>query len=126
MLVPTGPFKRARGKTRLYSFGDLVVLKAIAALLKNGVSVLRMKAALEGLRPMHAHITKKGLPASLLFTDGQDVLFLEGRDVLRDLNTGQYAFAFVLDLAHIQQEVVKKSEKYPPRPISASKRRYGT
>lgn len=126
LLVPTGPYRPVRGKKRKYSFGDVVVLRAIGKLLQHGVSVLRMKTALNNLRERHPEITAKSLPASHLFTDGRDVLFREGRDVVRDLNTGQYAFAFILELSHIQKEVVKKSADYREPLNLRLKRRYGT
>jgi DNA-binding transcriptional MerR regulator len=131
LLVPNGPYRhprgRGNGRRRDYSFGDLVVLRAIARLLKHGVSVYRMKDALAALRKLHPEITREKLPASHLFTDGHDVLFMQSRDVVQDLNSGQYAFAFLLDLRHIQREVIKLAQKHRVNKAPKQRaRRYGT
>ena len=131
LVIPRGPFTHqsgpGRGRRRDYSFGDLVVLRAIGKLLKHGVSVYRMKRALLSLRARHPEITRESLPAAHLFTDGKDVLFMEADDLVEDLNSGQYAFAFLVELRHIQREVIELSEKYKQNRAPKSKgRRYGT
>jgi DNA-binding transcriptional MerR regulator len=108
LLIPSSPGSRGRGRRRLYSFGDVVVLRAIARLLKHGISVTRLKVALAALRKHHPEITPTSLPASLLVTDGRTVFLRRGRDVAEDLARGQLTFAFVLDLSQIRGEVVSK------------------
>ncbi len=112
VLIPSGSSRRGRGRKRLYSFGDVVVLRAMAKLLTHGISVSRLKAGLAGLRKHHPEITRKSLPSSLLLTDGRDVYFREGKDVVRDLNSGQFAFAFILDFRVIQREVIARARNY--------------
>ncbi|MGQ0650855.1 MAG: MerR family transcriptional regulator [Betaproteobacteria bacterium] len=131
LVLPSGPHCHrhgpGRGRRRDYSFADLVVLRAIGKLLKHGVSVYRMKAALDRLRVRYPEITQESLPASHLFTDGKNVLFREGREILQDLNSGQYAFAFLLDVRQIQKEVVELATKFKANKIPKTKiRRYGT
>lgn len=131
LVMPSGPHSHqhgpGHGRRRDYSFGDLVVLRAIGKLLKHGVSVFRMKSAMDALRKRHPEITRDSIPATHLFTDGQNVLFREGREVIQDLNSGQYAFAFLLDIRQIQQEVIALSSKHKVNKIPRVRsRRYGT
>ncbi len=115
ILIPTERGSRGRGRHRLYSFGDVVILRAIAKLLKNGVSVSRLKAALVTLRSFHSDITPNSLPGALLCTDGKYVYFKKNRDVLEDLNRGQFAFAFIIELASIQKEIMAKTAIHSPK-----------
>src|SRR5687768_15820431 len=49
VLAPSTEFRRGRGRPRRYSFGDIVMLRALAKLLRNGISVLRLGKALAAL-----------------------------------------------------------------------------
>jgi DNA-binding transcriptional MerR regulator len=108
VLVPTGSRKRGRGQRRIYSFGDVVMLRVLARLLDAGISVLRLKIALRALRRYHSDITPSSLPAALLVTDGKSLYLRDRRGILEDLNSRQMAFAFVLELSQIQQEVIAR------------------
>ena len=123
ILIPTERGCRGRGRHRVYSFGDVVILRAIAKLLENGVSVSRLRKALVSLREFHAEITPKSLPAALLCTDGKYVYFKTNRDVLEDLNRGQFAFAFIVELGIIQKEVAALAM---PTPTRKKRRAIGT
>lgn len=105
IVVPTGGARRGHGTPRQYTFGDLVALRLVAKLSRNGVSVLRLKKGMQGLRKFHPEITLTSLPGSHIVTNGKD-LFLrqEGRPIERAFD-GQFAFAFVVELAHLQKEV---------------------
>jgi DNA-binding transcriptional MerR regulator len=107
VLRPSGCHRRGRGCRREYSFGDVVLLRAIAKLLENGISVSKLKKSLLRLRRHHPEITSEALPASLLVTDGKQVFFRESNEVLLELSKGQLAFAFVLELSAIQQEIMR-------------------
>jgi len=64
-----------------------------------------MKKALQGLRKHHPEITLTSLPASHVVTNGKDLyLYQEGQPVERAFD-GQFAFAFVVELATLQREV---------------------
>lgn len=105
ILVPSNPGRRGRGRPRQYSFGDVVMLRVLAALLSRGVSVSRLKGALKAVRKLHGLISPDSLPAQYFVTDGRKVYFQE-KDTLHELDgNGQTAFLFVLELHHIQQEV---------------------
>lgn len=105
IVEPSCSCSRGHGKSRHYSFGDVVALRLVARLSKHGVQVLRLKNALHGLRRFHPEITLTSLPASHIVTNGKDLyLYREGEPVERAFD-GQYAFAFVVELAQLQKEV---------------------
>lgn len=107
ILVPAIRGRRGRGSPRKYSFGDVVMLRVLARLLLAGVSVSRLKVALKSIRKFHQMISETTLPAQYLVTDGRNV-YLRDRDTLRDLDgTGQTSFLFVLELGHVQREVLR-------------------
>jgi len=107
ILVPSSPGRRGRGCPRLYSFGDVVMLRVLARLLEAGVSVRRLKTALKSLRKYHKQICHDRLPAQYLVSDGRNIYLREGGS-LSDLDgSGQTSFLFVLELGHVQREVLR-------------------
>jgi DNA-binding transcriptional MerR regulator len=106
IVVPAIGPKRGRGVQRRFSFGDIVVLKAIAKLLDGGVSVYRLKRALTSLRSLHGDITTEGLPAAYLVTNGRDVYFRHKSGVFELLATGQFGFAFIVEIDSVRREAV--------------------
>lgn len=104
---------RGHGTPRHYSFGDVVALRLVARLSQSGVSVLRLKKAMHGLRKFHPEITLTSLPASHLVTNGKDFyLHREGQPPERAFD-GQFAFAFVIELAQLQREVASQLKAEP-------------
>jgi DNA-binding transcriptional MerR regulator len=107
ILVPSYPGRRGRGCARHYSFGDVVILRALARLLKSGVSVQRLKKALHAIRKYHKDILRNSLPAPYLVTDGSRI-FLREREALLDLDgSEQMSFLFVLELNQVRDEVIR-------------------
>ena len=107
ILLPSVPGRRGRGCPRQYSFGDVVMLRVLARLLKAGVSVRRLKVALRSLRKYHDQISRKSLPSQYLVTDGRRV-YLRDKDTLRDLDgSDQASFLFVVELSHVRREVTR-------------------
>lgn len=98
--------RRGRGIQRKFSFGDIVVMKAIAKLLEGGVSVSRLKKGLASLRGQHSDITSQGLPAAYLVTNGRDIFFRHKSGVLELLATGQFSFAFVVEIESVRTEAI--------------------
>jgi len=95
VLVPSAPGRRGRGCPRKYSFGDVVMLRAVSRLLSVGVSVQRIRKALRALRRHHNQISPTSLPAKYLVTDGTRV-YLQNGDTLLELDgSGQMSFFFV-------------------------------
>src|SRR5689334_13552313 len=80
VLIPSlSKGKRGRGRPRKYSFGDVVMLRVLARLLNAGVSVERIKRALQVLRKYHPEITPERLPAEYLVTDGVHVYLCDDK-----------------------------------------------
>lgn len=130
IVVPAIGRKRGRGVQRKFSFGDLVVMRAIAKLLKGGVSVYRLKRALTRLRSQHPEITSQGLPAAYLVTNGQDIFFRHKSGILELLTTGQFSFVFVVEIESVRREAIAFAKARPnvgfdnqSEPISLSKRK---
>lgn len=106
LLRPDMPGKlHGRGRDRRYAFSDVVLLRAIQRMLAAGLSVKRLKSALAVL---DREITPDVLPADLLVTDGKDVYFKRTADVLEQITSGQFTFAFVVEMNQIRQEVKKQ------------------
>ena len=106
-LVPCYCRSGRRGRTRYYSYRDLVVARLIQGLLDAGLELKRLKDGLKKL-PKSAHWSANVAQrnARLLATDGQSLFFVQGRTSVTDLtNNGQMAFAFVLDVSHAQKEI---------------------
>ncbi len=115
IIVPSGPTVRGRGRARRYTFGDVVMLRAIAGLLKAGVSVARLRNSLIAMRAYHPEITAKGLPARYLVTDGANVYLWTGNGAIESLDKfGQLSFGFVVELKKVQAEVLSLSRKLIP------------
>jgi DNA-binding transcriptional MerR regulator len=93
----------------MYSFVDVVILRVISRLLKNGVSVSGMRSAFTGLRKRHPEIAADSLAGALLVTDGKKVFLKRGREVFEELNGGQLAFAFVVELGTIGRDVTARA-----------------
>lgn len=110
VIEPTIKGQRGRGKKRQYSFGDVVILRAMARLLLAGVSVGRLKKALQSLRRYHPEITTNNLPKPYIFCDGKDIFFRHGDEVLESLSSGQFSFGFVIEIAKLRTEVIEQLE----------------
>lgn len=82
-----------RGSQRLYSFEDLVQLKAAKSLRDQGLSLQRLRKALANLRKLFPDI-EKPLAEMTFLTDG-DTVFVLDRDpkVLLDVLRKQFVFS---------------------------------
>ena len=109
-LVPHYFRSGRRGRTRYYSYRDLVIARVLQKLLDAGLELKRLK---EGLRklPKNEHWMEGEAQKSvrLLATDGSNLYFVQGRSTLLDLTrNGQLAFAFVLDVAVARREIEQR------------------
>ncbi|MDG0856850.1 hypothetical protein [Roseateles puraquae] len=105
VVVPSGGAQRGHGRSRRYTFGDVVALRLVAKLSATGVSPLRLRHGLLGLRKHHPEITLTSLPGSHIVTNGSE-LYLRHRDApIERAFDGQFAFAFVVELTTLQREV---------------------
>jgi DNA-binding transcriptional MerR regulator len=112
LIQPSLSKQRGRGRPLSYGFGDIVMLRVIARLLKPGVAVERVREAFIALRRHHPAITPTSLPARYLVTDGKSVFLSDGKAQLEKLDgRGQMSFVFVLELSAIRDEVLGEAEK---------------
>jgi len=106
IVRPGGSPGRGRGRKRRFSFGDLVMLRLLASLLRHGISVRRLKAGLAALYASR-RLPDASLASKYIVTDGKYLYFRDAA-ILETLETGQFAFAFVLDLTSIRKYVTAK------------------
>lgn len=107
LLPPTLRSNPGRGRDRLYSFSDIVVGRALSDLLKCGISVSKLKNALEILRSQ-PEITPNNLPRKYLITDGTDIFYTDRADVFVNVNRGrQLVFAFVIGMRRVHADVLR-------------------
>lgn len=85
------------GVPRLYSFRDLVALRAIRSLLEGGMSLQRVRRAIQFLRKKAA--LEEQLSAVKLLTDGRTIFHVSRseRELLDALKQGQLAFFVAID-----------------------------
>ena len=103
---------RGRGKVRRFSFGDVVQLRTYAKLLKQGVSVKRLKEAHKTWSLHFKVLEIQTPPSEYLLTDGVRIYFRHPNKVLEELSTeGQLAFSFIIDLKQIHHEIVSEIKK---------------
>ena len=109
LLTPSLSYERPkRGRPRRYSFGDIVILRAIAQMTELGVSVSRLKVALKQLFAAHNEITPGKIPGRYLVTDGMHVYFRKDEHSIESLNEGgQLVFSFVLEVESYRDEIVQ-------------------
>ena len=105
LVQPSCSCPRGRGKTRHYSFGDVVALRLIERLSRTGVQPTRLRAALQSLRELHPQITLTSLPAKYVVTDGVDLFLRNDGDGVERMRDGQMAFAFLVELEQLASEV---------------------
>jgi len=117
IVRPSETKQPGRGRRRLYSFADLILLRAIARLLEQGIEVKRLRSQLQKLQREFNSQQEFATALRYLVTDGADVFMVEGREEIVSVMTGQLAFAFLLDLRQLNDEVVnrKQSPAYQQR-----------
>jgi DNA-binding transcriptional MerR regulator len=108
VLVPSGQRNRGRGRSRRYSFGDLVMLRAMTHLLECGISIKKLKVGLVAFQKRHGEITPKSLPGKFIVAVPSRLVFqADQKGALEELN-GQMAFGFILKIEEIRNEVVRE------------------
>ena len=105
IVTPSGNLG-GRGRRRLYTFSDVIFLRVIADLLRRGIEVKRLKAALKRTRAETAiWVDIRRDPRRYLVTDGIDLYVrAKGRLESKTWNR-QLTFAFVLDLGAVHKEI---------------------
>ena len=93
LVTPSIRDASGSGTQRLYSFQDLVTLRVIKNLLDTGVSLQRVRVAVE-----HLHDMEEPLTGVTLMSDGQGVYEAHSPEAVVDLlRSGQGGFAIGLD-----------------------------
>jgi DNA-binding transcriptional MerR regulator len=116
LVTPSIRDAKGSGTQRLYSFQDLVSLKVIKSLLDTGVSLQRVRKAVEYLHTM-------GRPAhgAMLMSDGHGVYEADSPDAVVDLlNQGQGVFAIAVDKVWTELEGTLTKRKPVPRGARAA------
>lgn len=97
--------KRGHGLERRYSFTDLVAFKVVKQLAASGVQPLKVRKA---IRELHAFgVSLQKLPASHVVMLGESAYLWNGKGDPFRVVDGQQAFAFVLDVASIREELIR-------------------
>ncbi len=111
VFVPSDRKGQKRGKGRRYDFRELVVLKTISELLRNGASVAALKKSLLAFQKAKWDADKtslqhEGEAVRYFVVSAGQIYFAQSKDTLFDLSKdGQMAFSFVVDLDRIHTEV---------------------
>lgn len=93
LVTPSVRDASGSGSQRLYSFQDLVTLRVIKNLLDTGVSLQRVRKAVEHLKSM-----ERPLSGLTLMSDGKGVYEAHSAEAIVDLlKQGQGVFAIALD-----------------------------
>ena len=125
IVVPSARPKPGRGRGRRFTFGDVVMLRVLAQLLSCGISVARLKRALDKIRKRHGEITSASLPGNYLFTDGRKLYFRDQSNAVEELTDGrQLVFAFVIKLSQVRDDVsaaVQRFDKTPQRKTAGTR-----
>ena len=112
VYVPSARRTGRRGKGRRYNFRDLMVLRAISLLLRNGASVSVLKNALIEFQNSkweadRASLQYEGEAFKYFVVDGNRIHFVKSNRSFYDLSSsGQMSFAFVVDVDRIHSEVI--------------------
>lgn len=105
LVTPSVRNAEGSGSQRLYSFEDIVQLKVIKSLLDTGVSLQRIRAAIEFVR--ERGLTLKHLT---LMSDGKKVYaFDDQREIVDLIGRGQGVFAIAVDPLYneLEAEITK-------------------
>lgn len=105
IVISSGSSRHGRGVARKYLYDDVVLLRVMAQLLAQGMSVLRLRKGLAAFRKRCGN--GKIASSRYFLTDGYNV-YLQDEGNLEDIASGQRVFAFVLELQAIRNAVDKK------------------
>lgn len=103
LITPSGEGARGRGRARRYTFPDLVLLRVVAKLLGQGISVRGFRKSFLAAKQRQANI-RQILARRYLVTDGNRV-YLQNDGVLERIDSGQTSFAFVMDLEPVRRDL---------------------
>ena len=106
IVLPSHRPNPGRGRRRLYTYGDLVVLKAVQHLLAQGISVRKLRQALTVARRAFKSIEPHSVIHRFMVINGQNIYLKDEASAVVDLTGGgQYAFAFVVDIMRVRNDL---------------------
>jgi DNA-binding transcriptional MerR regulator len=111
VFVPTRKRGKRRGYKRRYCFRDVLVLKTIGTLLRNGASVANLKGALDSFQRIpwkaeEAVLEDRLGPLRHLVVSSNKIYLARSREELIDLAAGgQLSFSFLIDLEKLHTEL---------------------
>jgi DNA-binding transcriptional MerR regulator len=121
VVVPSVRARPGHGLPRLYSFGDVVLLRTLQVLLSRGLPVRQLRVAIHKNRAVFKSVTVSSAVKRFLITDGKELLFEDDAGRLVDLTKdGQMAFAFIADFAHARAEVSSKLKESSVKSAAAA------
>jgi DNA-binding transcriptional MerR regulator len=110
IVKPSGSRARGRGTARKYLYADILLLRVIAKLLAQGISVMRLRKSLAALQKRGVR-TSELVSRRYVLTDGYN-LYFQDKATLEQLDSGQLTFAFVLQLNALRTEVDTTLARY--------------
>jgi len=112
LVVPSMRASPGRGRARLFTFWDVVLLRAINRILSAGVPVARLKKGLADIQKELKGLTpEEAIVRRFVVTDGHEVMLVnDANDIVELTNKGQLAFAFVLDAENARREVLEEAQ----------------
>jgi len=105
------PSYHRRGKYRLYTFGDLILLRVAKALRDNGFSIQQLRKTIINLRELLPQTTHPFSELTLLI-EGERILVFSG-EVLMNSVSAQSCIRF--DVRTLREEI---SAHFPPKQIA--------
>lgn len=106
LIQPSTTKRRARGVRFRFAFADLVILRAIARLLEEGIEVSRLRRDLKTMRAKVDGLNTETARLKYLATDGHRAYLVTGDEIIEEVRTGQFAFRFMLNVGALRHEVV--------------------
>lgn len=106
LVTPSGNDARGRGRLRQYTFADIVLLRVVAKLLNQGISVFGFRKSFLSAKQREKNV-REILARKYLVTDGVRV-YLQNDGVLERIDSGQTSFAFVMDLDPVREHVSRR------------------
>jgi DNA-binding transcriptional MerR regulator len=114
LVTPSIRDAKGSGTQRLYSFQDLVTLRVIKSLLDTGVSLQRVRKAVEHLQSM-----ERPIAGVTLMSDGHGVYEAHSPEAVIDLlQRGQGVFAIAVD--KVWDELEGRVAAKPKRKVRAA------
>ena len=109
LLSPSISGPCTKGQKRQFSFSDILILKVINKLLQQGVSVKKLKVALQSLTKSDRKEIERTGVWHYLVTDGNNIYLKRENEILVSLTQGgQLSFLFVIELQNLRSETIEE------------------